>query len=473
MISKTRGACMAALAACAMALQENALAGADALSAGVAVADITPPVGYRMAGYFSERLSTGTRDPLHAKALVLRQGGERAALVFCDLIGVPLEVSSRARREAAEKTGIPASNILIAATHAHTGPLYFGAMREYLRARAVAQHGSDPQEKTDYAADLVARVVQAIAQADAGAAPVRLEAGTAEQAGLSFNRRFHMKDGSVRFNPGVLNPDIVRPAGPIDPQVGIILLRDAAGRPPRAALVNFALHLDTVGGTQYAADFPFYAEQALRAEWGENFVLLFGTGTCGDINHIDVSRKERAKTDAIGRTLADTVRGRSAALPPVDRPSLAVRSEIVRAPLQRYTPEQLAQAREDIQRVGTGRLPFLGQVEAYKILSLALRGGETIPLEVQVFRLSPDVAIVGLPGEVFVELGLAVNRGSPFATTLVVELCNDDPAYIPTRKAFSEGSYETVNSLVAPGGGEMLVETAVRLLQELAARPKG
>jgi hypothetical protein len=83
------------------------------------------------------------------------------------------------------------------------------------------------------------------------------------------------------------------------------------------------------------------------------------------------------------------------------------------------------------------------------------------------------VAIVGLPGEIFVELGLAIKRASPFATTLVVELCNDDPAYVPTRKAFSEGSYETVNSLVAPGGGEMLVETAVRLLQELAARPKG
>jgi len=77
------------------------------------------------------------------------------------------------------------------------------------------------------------------------------------------------------------------------------------------------------------------------------------------------------------------------------------------------------------------------------------------------------VAVVGLPGEVFVDLGLAIKRASPFATTLVVELCNDAPGYIPTRKAFAEGSYETVNSRVETGGGEKMVETAVRLLNEL------
>jgi len=96
-----------------------------------------------------------------------------------------------------------------------------------------------------------------------------------------------------------------------------------------------------------------------------------------------------------------------------------------------------------------------------------MRPGRTIPLEVQVFRLSRDVAVVGLPGEVFADLGIAIKQASPFETTLVIELCQDAPGYIPTKKAFAEGSYETVNSRIAPGGGEMMAEAAIRLLKEL------
>jgi neutral ceramidase len=278
-----------------------------------------------------------------------------------------------------------------------------------------------------------------------------------------------MKDGTVRFNPGVLNPDIVRAAGPIDPGVGMIFVRDANGdNNPTAAIVNFALHLDTVGGTNYAADYPYYLEQSLREQYGDKFVLLFGTGTCGDINHIDVTKKERLKTDYIGRTLAETVEAKKISLKTVTEPMLGVRTGIVDAPLQQFGPQKVAWARDNIKKVGTKELPFLEQVEAYKILAIQMRPGPTIPLEVQVFRLSRDVAVVGLPGEVFVDLGLKIKRASPFGTTLVIELCQDAPGYIPTKKAFAEGSYETVNSRVAPGGGEMMVEAAVRLLKELA-----
>lgn len=441
---------------------------ASELTAGVAVADITPPVGYRMSGYFSERLSTGTLNPLHAKAIVLRQGEMAAAMVFCDIIGLSLDVSSRARRQAEAKTGIPAANILLAATHSHTGPLYADALRKHFHDRAIAEHGSDPCEKVNYADELVAKLVDVIEQADAAAKPVRMEAGSAEQQGLSFNRRFHMKDGTVRFNPGVLNPDIVRAAGPIDPQVGIVFFREA-GPDSRviAAMVNFALHLDTVGGTLYAADYPYYLEQALRDKYSQQLICLFGTGTCGDINHIDVTKKERLKTDYIGRTLAETVSGKVQSLQAVMEPSLAVRSGIVRAPLQQYGPEKVTWARENIRKVGTNELSFLEQVEAYKILDIEMLHDQLIPLEVQVFRLSRDVAVVGLPGEVFVDLGLAIKRASPFKTTLVIELCQDSPGYIPTKKAFAEGSYETVNSQILPGGGEMMAEATIRLLKEL------
>jgi hypothetical protein len=274
-----------------------------------------------------------------------------------------------------------------------------------------------------------------------------------------------MKDGTVRFNPGVLNPDIVRAAGPIDPEVGMVFFNEADS--DAAAIVNFALHLDTVGGTNYAADYPYYLEQSLREKYGDKFVLLFGAGTCGDINHIDVTKKQRLKTDNIGRTLAETVIAKKESLKTIVEPSLAVRSGIVEAPLQQFRPDKIAWARESIKKVGTRELSFLQQVEAYKILARQMRPGQTIPLEVQVFRLSRDVAIVGLPGEVFVDLGLAIKRASPFATTLVIELCQDAPGYIPTKKAFAEGSYETVNSRIAPGGGEMMAEAAIRLLKEL------
>ena len=445
----------------------DATGGTGPLLAGVAVTDITPPIGYRMSGYFNERLSTGVLNPLHAKALVLRQGTTRAAMVFCDIIGLSPDVSRRAREQAQRETGIPAENILLAATHTHTGPLYHDALRDYLHERAVATQGKDPCEEKDYPAQLVAGIVEAIRQADAGMRPVRMEAGVAQQKGLSFNRRFHMKDGAVRFNPGPLNPDIVCAAGPIDPGVGIVLLRDTDGNAVPAGLVNFPLHLDTTGGTRYAADYPYYVEQTLRQTLGNEFVLLFGTGTCGDINHIDVTTRERLKSDVIGRTLAGAVAASLPNLKPVAASALAVRRAVLDAPLQKFTAREVDKARQEMPKVGTSDLSFLDQVWAFKILDIQSRTGGTLPLEVQVVRLGDEVAVVGLPGEVFVELGLAIKQASPFPITLVVELCQDECGYIPTQKAFAEGSYETVNSRIAPGGGEMMVEAAIRLLKEL------
>jgi hypothetical protein len=434
--------------------------------AGVAVVDITPPKGYRMSGYFNERLNTGVKDPLHAKAIVFRQGETQAALVVCDLIGITADVTNRARKSASEKTGIPAENIAITATHSHTGPLYFGALREYFHARAVEKHGRDPHELSPYAEALEAKLGEAIVKAHQAAAPVRIDAGIAEENRLSFNRRFHMKDGSVRFNPGQQNPDIVRVAGPIDPDVGIVRFR--AAEKDLAALVVFAMHLDTTGGTEYSADYPYFLERELRKSLGPDFVSLFGAGTCGDINHVDVRIKGRRSTEEMGAMLAETVVNHLPKLVTIKEPSLAVRRAVVDTPLQNYTPEETARARERMAKIGSREMPFLDQVETAKIFDLALRNDDSIPLEVQAFRLSREVAIVTLPAEVFVELGLAIKRASPFKTTLVIELANDDPAYIPTRKAFAEGSYETVNSRVIPGSGERMVEAAVKLLAELA-----
>jgi hypothetical protein len=440
------------------------------MSAGVAQADITPPRGYRMAGYFAERVNTGTKDPLLAKAIVFRQDQTEAALVFCDLVSVPREIAMSARKEASRRAGIPASNIAVAATHSHTGPLYHGVLRARFHAEAVAKHGNDPKEAVDYPALLVNRIADAVAKAQSAAEPVRLDIGTAQESRLAFNRRFHMKDGTVRFNPGALNPEIVRPAGPIDPEVGILFLRKGPGRTPIAGLAVFALHLDTVGGTEYSADYPFFIEDELRKTFGAEFMSIFGTGTCGDINHIDVTKRERAKTEAIGRTLAGTAIAHAGKLEPVNEPELAVASAVIEVPLQRYSTDEIAAARAVVNTFIPQKAPFLDIVRACKIVDLADNyEGPATKLEVQAFRLADDVALVTLPGEVFVELGLAIKRGSAFRHTFVVELANACPAYVPTRKAFAEGSYEVVNSRVASGGGEQLVETALALLKRLSA----
>lgn len=440
---------------------------AGQLRAGMAARDITPPLGYRMSGYFSERLSTGIKDPLLAKALVFAQDDELVALVFCDLAGISLDVSTRARERIADEIGIPVTHTIVAATHSHTGPLYFGALRAHFRRKAIEQHGRDPLEEVDYPALLSDRIVTAVRQAKSSLQPVRLAAGYGIERRLSFNRRFHMKTGPVRFNPGQLNPNIVRPAGPIDSEVGLISLLPRTGDKPLGALVSFALHLDTVGGTEYSADFPKHLQDSLRKTHGPDFVSFFGEGTCGDINHVDVSIRGRRTADEIGGMLGETVLDRLANLPAVEQPSLAIRSQFVDAVLQQYDAAEIEAAAELMERVADRQVAFLERVKAYKIMALGLRGEPTIPLEVQAVRLSDEVAVVSLPGEVFVEFGLAIKQGSPFETTLVIELANDAPGYIPTRKAFAEGSYETVNSRVRPGEGERMVETALRLLNEL------
>ena len=196
------------------------------LQAGVAVADITPPIGYRMCGYFNERLSTGVLNPLHAKALVLRQGDTRAAMVFCDLIGLSrrgLEAGSRAGRAGDRHPGGEHSACGHAQPH---GPavLRRPAGPPAREGRGPARQGPLRAGGLSVAAGCADRRGNQGGRCQGAAG--RGGGRAAQQQGLSFNRRFHMKDGTVRFNPGVLNPDIVRAAGPIDPNVGVVLFRD-------------------------------------------------------------------------------------------------------------------------------------------------------------------------------------------------------------------------------------------------------
>lgn len=461
----------------------------ERLHVGVAEVNITPAKGFSMAGYYHERFATGTKDPLKARALVFRSGKDQAALVVCDLCGIAVDLSTEVRRQASARTKIPERHIVLSATHSHTSPDYGKDLFGYL-GKPASERPADA-----YSASLIQGVVEAIVKAHETAEPSVIHAGTARQVTpVSFNRRFLMRDGSVRTWMSLDHPEVLRAAGPIDPDLGILTVRAAQDETGRAVLSNFALHLDTVGGLEWSADYPFYIEQAVREVLGKNAVSVFGTGCCGDINHVDPARKERNKTGFIGGSLGDTVRKSLTSLPPVKQPTLRVQSTVVSLPLEEVTKEEVTRATKLLAEARDGqKVEFLDQVRAYKAvildnlrhrpphvaadqfinwgLSHTWAGiGDRLPVEVTVMTFGEEVAIVCLPGEVFVDLGLSIKRSSPFRTTIVVELSNCvETAYIPTRAAYAAGSYEVTNSLVQPGSGEMLVEAAVRLLRTTAS----
>jgi neutral ceramidase len=455
---------------------------AGKLTGNMAEVNITPPVGARLAGHFYEAFSTGVHDSLWAKAIVLAQGKQKFAFVFCDLIGITPDITTPARKLASAATGIPYQNIVIAATHSHTGPLFYGFQHTYFHNKAIADEGVDPHEKSDYPDFLIRQLEAAIVKANEGIKPIEIETGTGEQKGLSFNRRYYMKNGTVLFNPGPLNPDIVGPAGPIDPEVGILLVRDGKSKKYTGGVTVFAMHADCIGGTEMSADYPYYLEQNLRKKFGEKYISLFSLGTAGDINDIDTKKDQPIYSDSntqkIGKVLSQTVIDAMPDLNKIVEPSFASFSSKVSLPLQVPTTAQIdsaevlinnlykvSQSGAYIKNAGGESGDFLKRVEMSKFLALKSQKA-TVEVEVQVFRLDNQTAIVCLPGEIFAELGIQIKKQSPFRNTMVMTVCNDKTSYIPTRKAFSEGSYEVTNSIIQPGGGEMLVNAAVRLLKQ-------
>ena len=486
LLTKTRWAFLAVFCL----IPAVSMAQAAAFEAGLAARDITPEVGY---GHYRGK-STGVTYPLHAKALVMRQDGESAALIVCDIIGAPRALTSRIRMQAAEATGIPFEHISVAATHTHTGPDFFEELRQY--ADAEADGALTGALRESYVARLIEQAAGAAIDAHEALAPVAVETLSAEEDGVSFNRRFLMADGRVRMNPGRGNPEAVRPTGPIDPEVLTVLFRNAAGE-PLGGLTNFANHLDTVGGAQYNPDYPHYIEQSLREEFGDSFLSLFGTGACGNLNHVDVKGDKRLSTQDIGEAIAGAIRANLDGLQEQES-SLAAKSRMVFWPMQDFTDEELAWARDYTAEDFYAERSFLQRRRTLKILSLnaarenkgivpgpdgdsrafheihqpAIPPGASgepwiLPVEVHAFRLSGDTAIVTMPGELFVELGLDLKERSPFRHTLVIELANAHIAYVPTKEGFRHGDYEAVNSRLAPGGGEAMVDAAVEMLESL------
>jgi hypothetical protein len=307
--------------------------------------------------------------------------------------------------------------------------------------------------------------------ADSRLRPARVRAGLGHEFSVAFNRRYHMKDGTVGWNPGKRNPNIARPAGPIDPDVSVLEFNSAEGE-PLATFVNHALHLDTVGGEEFSADYPYTIARILDAVRGPEHLTIFTMGTSGNVNHIDVSsgepQKGHGEAARIGAILAAEVLKTRKRLEPVNTDTLQVRSQTLQLPLNPHDPADVETARQVVAKYGKpGAAPFLDQVKAFRVLNVVEREGRPLDAEVQVIAQGDQVAWVGLPGEIFVELGRAIKLASPFPYTVISTLANGTVGYVPDRKAYPQGNYEVVSARMAAGSGEMMVDAVTRLLTSI------
>ncbi len=452
-----------------LSLAVSATLQAGTARVGVASVDITPPLGIPMAGYYHERGADGVNDPLFCKALVIESGGERAAFVVLDLISVTRSITDQTRSAVAQATGIPGERVMISATHAHTGPELAN------RGKRSSDMGGQSQLATDYTEGLAAKIAESVRLANDRLQPAQLSAAKGRCEELTFNRRYYLRDGSVGWNPGKLNSNIVRSAGPSDPEVGLLYVAPAGAADPRQALaayVNFAMHPDTCGGSKIGADWPGALSRVLAGYHGSNHLTLVVNGTCGNLNHLDFGwswpQNTPAEGNRIGTILGASVFQAYKELKPVNTGPLRARSQLVELDLPEISPAQVEEARQMLADTKDDRGGnFMKLVRSHRALDVAGRNGKPHRVEVQVIALGEELAWVSLPGEIFVELGLAIKKRSPFPHTFVIELANENIGYVPDRRSYAEGNYEPESARCAAGSGERLVEAAVKLLAEL------
>ena len=420
------------------------------LKAASASANITPPLGTRIPGGFRPRYAENVDDELFAKAVVIDNGTTRIAIVTCDLIAIPEKVADVAKARIADRCDIPAAHVMVNATHTHT-------------AVAIADLlGVD--EDPGYTEWVPLKIADAVELAVWRLKPARVGFASVNEERITFNRRWHMKDGTVRFNPGIENPDLVEPTGTIDPELAMMFVEADDGT-PISAVANFSLHyIGTNNVNALSADYFGHFDQLMKRYLGDTCISLLWNAASGQINNTDFSG--RTKWTASGHQQAVKMANVLAGHFIVEKQlmemheTLDLSGDLATLTFQRkrITDEDLKVA-EQVLSVpqGTDHAyetgPFswvVGQpiphalvdVYALECQRLAqLPAQMTAPI--QVIRLG-EAAIVALPGEVFVETGMNIKSKSDANPTFLVSLANGYIGYICTDKALTqEGGYET------------------------------
>jgi hypothetical protein len=422
------------------------------LSAGAATSNITPPLGELIVGNWTPIPATHVHDELQARCLVLDDGETRVAIVVADNVGIPRSVLDEAKRLAHGSSGIPAERILIASTHTHSATTARGSERD------EASEPLDPYQRF-----LAGRIADGIRRAVNNLEPARAGWGRGSLPQQVFNRRWFMKPGthlnnpfggtdSVRMNPPAGSPDLLKPAGPTDPDIRFLSVVSSGGR-PIALLANYSLHY--VGGVpngHVSADyFGAFARRMGRLLEVEHdappFVPMLSNGTSGDVNNIDVRGGQTrlpdyVRMERVANQVAAEVFGAMQAIEYHDAVPLTMVQREVSLETRRPTTQLLGWAREVLARQEGAPSDYPRErIYAERTLRMAdIPPRIDIPL--QALRVG-DLALVAIPFEAFVEIGLELKAKSPFPDTFAVSMANGAYGYLPTVAHHELGGYET------------------------------
>lgn len=447
------------------------------LEAGLAAVDITPPEWpVTLRGSFSPKKTESAHDPLHARSLALRNGDGRVVITVVDILYIDQETQDEIKAAAAEATGWSPQEFLISGTHTHSAP----------------SAGGDSQEPAEVAFRKRAAegIVTAITTAIENLEPARVGFGSADEPSEVYNRRWYLQEGKMPPNPFgeidkvKMNPPrdlIVEPAGPIDPEVCVVSIQNAKGK-PLGLLANYSLHyVGNVPGRLVSAD--YYGEFARLAPYRiagrnppGNFVAIMSNGTSGDINNIDFEGKRapRAPFEQITQVATKTADAAWTATRDIEydsNPAIGIRERRITLNYRKPSPELIEES-EKILKMSEEELkekPRLAIHYAARALRLA-EGPDSDEVAIQAIRIG-DQAILALPFEVLVEIGLDLKERSPFPHTFTIELANGAFGYLPPPNQHDLGGYETWlgTNRVQKDASVILTDNLLEMLEELKA----
>ena len=433
------------------------------LQAGLSREIITPSRGVPLCGYFNPRPNTGILDDLFIRAAIFENNGVTSGIVVFDLCFLSVDLIKKIKagiKDAGIKFG---NNLLFSSTHTHTGPY----IDDFFGTKADAA----------YLDQLKNKAVAAILQAHANRAPAELLTGSVKNNPLAFNRRFWMKNGRVLTNPGKLNPDIVKPEGPVDNEIGVIAVKQD-GR-ISAIIANISNHTDTVSGDFVSADWPGRMEKAIQNSIGCDVPVLTLIGCSGNINHFDVATKKDQSSYAeacrIGAGYAAIITGMLKTLKKMPVKNLVCSSAEITIPFRVITDAEVKNAKAILARVGatssegnmtseglaTGDGP-VARFFAEQLIEFNRKcSGKSRNFSIISIKFDDKLVLTSLPGEVFAEIGLDIKKRSPFKQTWTVTLGMGECGYVPLAGCFTRGGYEI---LPVVGGGPA-EDTADRLIE--------
>lgn len=439
--------------------------------AGAHSVDISPsnyPV--RVNAMFTERSATNVADALFAKALALDDGTTRLVLCVVDTCMIPRDLIDRAKEDAGKATGIPTARMLVSATHSHSAPSAMGCLGSRV----------DPR----YAAFLPGRITAAIVGAVERLQPARVAWAQADDWEHTFNRRwirrpdkmltdpFGQQNVRAHMHPGHESPDAIGPSGPVDPQLSVLAVQRADGK-PLALLANYSMHY--YGSPLLSSDYygRFARHVATMLGTDNSFVGIMSQGTSGDLMWMDYGApKHEIGYDAYAMEIARRVAEMIEKMKWLDSVPLKMAERTLQLSYRVPDAKRLAWAREVAAKLGD-KIPQT-QPEIYALESIYLHERPRTELKLQALSIG-ELGIAALPNEVFAITGLKLKQRSPFAASFNIELANGAEGYIPPPEQHKFGGYTTWAARTAGLETEAeprIVETALALLEEVAARPR-